>query len=337
MCSNLRNKQYCVNNVQVSKEEYEKQKAKCFSRKDITSGNKYFNSFKLKFPKKSIHGIQNENVVGDYLSGCKNAYYCFDSASLWDCSYIFQGFNPLKNCMDIQECGDAELLYETAFSGYGAYNLKFCSHSLGTSSDMEYCIHSQHASNLFGCIGIQHKKYCILNKQYSEKEYKELVPKIIEQMKKDGEYGEFFPADMSPFAYNETIAQIQYPLTKQEALKRGYTWREENKEEFKPATYNPPNTIQEVKDAVLEELLKCETSGRNYKIIKAELDLLRKLNMPLPTECFFERNKRRSAMRNKRKLYNRKCAKNGEDIITTYSPGDPAIVYCEDCYLAETY
>lgn len=337
MSSNLRNKQYCVNNVQVSKEEYEKHRARCFSMKDIILGHKYFNSFKLKFPKKSIHGMQNENVVGDYLSGCKNAYNCFDSAALWDCSYVFQAFNPLKNCMDIQECGDGELLYESAACGYGTYNLKFCSHCLGTCSDMEYAYHCPHSSNLFGCIGVQHKKYCILNKQYSEEEYKELVPKIIEQMKKNGTYGEFFPADLSPFAYNETIAQIHYPLEKDEALKLGYQWREKNKEEFKDATYTSPNTIQEVKDDVTEELLKCSVSGRNYKITKAELALLRKLNMPLPTECFFERNSRRSSMRNKRKLYERKCAKNGEEITTTYQPENPAIVYCEDCYLSETY
>jgi hypothetical protein len=32
------------------------------------------------------------------------------------------------------------------------------------------------------------KQYCILNKQYTKEEYEELVPKIIEHMKKTGEW-----------------------------------------------------------------------------------------------------------------------------------------------------
>ena len=335
MCSNLRNKEFYVNNEKVSEEEFAKQKAKCHSWNDLNQGMKYFNSFKLKFPKKNIHGVQNENVVGDYLSNCKNAYYCFDSAGLWDCSYVFQAFNPLKNCMDIQECGDGELLYESTFCGYDAYNLKFCSHCLGTCSDLQYCYHCPHSSNLFGCIGMQRKKYCILNKQYSEEEYKELVEKIIEQMRQDGEYGEFFPIELSSFAYNETIAQLHYPLEKGAAQKMGYKWRDENKEEYLKATYNPPDTIAEVSEGVLGELLKCVKSGRNYKIIKAEFDLLKKLDMPLPRECFFERNDRRSKMRNQWRIFDRLCAKNSEPIKTSYSPKDPEIVFCEECYLKE--
>ena len=41
------------------------------------------------------------------------------------------------------------------------------------------------------------------------------------------EWGEFFPSSMSPFSYNETIAQEHFPLAREEALKRGYAWRDE--------------------------------------------------------------------------------------------------------------
>jgi hypothetical protein len=37
-------------------------------------------------------------------------------------------------------------------------------------------------------------------------------------MQTTGERGEFFPAQMSTFGYNESIANDFYPLTKQEAL-----------------------------------------------------------------------------------------------------------------------
>ena len=38
-------------------------------------------------------------------------------------------------------------------------------------------------------------------------------------MKKRGEYGEFFPASMSPFGYNETVAHEYFPLSKEEITK----------------------------------------------------------------------------------------------------------------------
>jgi hypothetical protein len=40
----------------------------------------------------------------------------------------------------------------------------------------------------FACVGLRHKQYCILNKQYTRDEYEVLVPRIIEHMKKTGEW-----------------------------------------------------------------------------------------------------------------------------------------------------
>jgi hypothetical protein len=57
-----------------------------------------------------------------------------------------------------------------------------------------------------------------LNRQYTKEEYELLVPKIIEKMMSDGEWGEFFPAILSPFGYNETVAQEYFPLTREELL-----------------------------------------------------------------------------------------------------------------------
>jgi len=41
------------------------------------------------------------------------------------------------------------------------------------------------------------------------------------------------------------------------------------------------------------------------------------------------------ALRNPRKLYERVCDKCGKDMITTYSPERPEVVYCESCYNKE--
>jgi hypothetical protein len=79
---------------------------------------------------------------------------------------------------------------------------------------------------MFGCAKLRHKKYCILNKQYSKEEYYEMVEKVKKHMNempyvdKKGrvyKYGEFFPAELSPFGYNETLAHDFFPLEKEEA------------------------------------------------------------------------------------------------------------------------
>ena len=183
MCSNLKNKEFYIKNKKVSQDEYKKALEFLKSYSDLEAAKKMFEEIKLKYPQKYIHGVQNENVTGDYLTNCKNAEICFDSRGLWDCRYVYQAFNPLKNCMDIQECGDAERLYECAFLGYDAFNSKFSHHMLGNQSDIEYCTFCPHSSNLFGCIGLRHKQYCILNRQFAKEEYEKISSQILLELK----------------------------------------------------------------------------------------------------------------------------------------------------------
>lgn len=336
MCSNLRYKEYHINNKPVSKEEFEKYKEGMKSREYLKQMTEHFEQFKLQFPQKYIHEVQNENVSGDYLNNCKDSHLCFDSTALWDCKYVYQAFNPLKDSMDIQECGDSERMYESFASGYNGYDVKFCSHNLGEPTDMQYCMYCQHGSHLFGCVSARKKKYCILNKQYTEEEYNALVPRIIEHMKSTGEYGEFFPMTLSQFGYNETMAQWHYPLTKEQALAEGLNWLDDDPKDYLPATYAVPDTIGEVADDVLTQILACKDCGKNYKIMKQELELLKRFQMPLPEKCFVCRHERRRKMRNPRVLYDRTCSKCNVGIQTTYAPDRPEIVYCEKCYLEAT-
>ncbi len=49
--------------------------------------------------------------------------------------------------------------------------------------------------------------------------------------------------------------------------------------------------------------------------------------IPSPALCPEERQRRRLAFRNERKLYHRKCDKTGNQIISMYSPDKPYTVY----------
>jgi hypothetical protein len=337
MSSNLRNKEYMVENKQVSKADFEKIVALMGSASRLASARARFEQLKLEYPQKAMHGTQNENVVGDYVTQSKNAYQCFDCAELWDCRYCFQGFMPLKTCMDIQECGEGELLYECSVCGYGAHSMLSTTYVLENVSSTYYCMHCRSAQNNFGCFGLRHKKYCILNKQYKKEEYELLVPKIIEHMRKTGEWGEFFPMQMSYAAYNETLAQDYYPLTKEQAQKEGVQWREPDAREWNKPTAVLPDEIKDTTDAVTKELFACEACKRNYRIVPQVLQLYRQMNLPLPRRCYFCVLESQHALRNPRTLHDRKCMKCGTQIQTTYAPDRPEIVYCESCYLKEVY
>ena len=200
-----------------------------------------------------------------------------------------------------------------------------------------FCDHSQH---LFGCISAKHKQYCILNKQYTKEEYEALVPKIIEHMRKTGEFGEFFPASISPFGYNETVANEYFPLTREEALEKGFQWSDY--EAPKPQAAKTiseenmkklPDSIDQIPDDVLNWALTCEISGKLFKIQPAELAFYRKMKLPIPRRHPDIRHADRMALRNPRKLWKRNCAECNEEIETTYSPERPEKVLCESCYL----
>ncbi len=333
---NLRNKSYYFENEKLSKDAYQEElKAVRLDRYSMLKQIRpQFAEQALLFPHKALQGVQNENVLGDYLTNCKNALHCFDSRALWDCKYVLQAFDNAKDCIDCVEIGNgAELLYECCYGGYNAHFNRFCSHTYVNTSNLTYCSNCSSCADCFGCIGLHHAKYCILNTQYSEADYKALLPKIIAHMESTGEWGEFFPPQVSPFPYNLTHAHEYSSLAKSEATARGYRWQDSEQKEYQPSVYQIPDAIEQVQDDILQALLACEVTGKNYKLQKAELLFYRKMNIPVPRLCPDERHTARLKLRNSRKFYKRKCTASGREIITTIPSDSPIEVLCEEEYL----
>lgn len=245
---------------------------------------------------------------------------------------------------DMLDCTSAwvtsDLLYEmhaTTNSHLSGFT-SFCR----SGNNVYYCDCIGGCQDCFGCTGMNNQQYCILNKQYTKEEYEALVPKIIEKMMADGEWGEFFSPKLSPFWYNHSIASEYYPLEKDDALSKGFNWTDyENprptatKTIPQEAMKNLPDTTEEVPDDILDWLLTCEISSKPYKLIKQELDFYRKHNLPIPRRHPDQRHKDRMELRNPRKLFERTCDKCSKEILTVYSPERPEIVYCEECYNEE--
>lgn len=338
---NLRNQEYFFLNEKLIKTEYEARinSIDFGSYQGIKRMFKDFLKHAQKFPNKYINGFQNENCSGDYLNNCRNSYFCFDSSDLRDCKYVYS-CERIKDGYDLHTYGGvegAERVYECHSVGRGSFNVAFGNNVYQNMRDSFYCDNCINSANLFGCISLKHNQFCILNKQYSKEEYIKLCDKIILHMIKTEEFGEFFPMEKSPFAYNETMAQIYYPLIKDEALVAGYKWKDTDPKEYVPQKVEFSDKIDDVDDSICDEILVCEGTGKNFKIQKIELDFYRKLNLPLPRICPDQRYLERMELRNPRNLWNRKCAKCCADIFTTYHKNKPEKVYCEKCYLKEVY
>jgi len=350
-CVNLRGKSYHFFNESLSKKEYEKRlfELNLGSHESITKLRVQILEFWQKFPVKYYHGIRNLNCTGDRISDSKNVLdsvsiqegenirYCqivaLKAANSYDCVQLFMG---------------AENAYECATCGEGVYNLKYCFNCWSASRDLEYCGYCVGASDCFGCVGLSKKQYCIFNKQYTKEEYSELKEKIIKHMDEmpysDSlgrvyKYGEFFPSLFSPIAYNESLAEDYVPLNREQAKEKGFTWREPNAREFQTTIrgVDLPDSIKDVKDDIVNEIIACEACKRAYRIVPSELQFYKRIGLPLPHKCHNCRFLDRYKFINRPKLYHRSCMKEGctNQFETSYSPDMPEIVYCEKCYQNE--
>jgi hypothetical protein len=207
-------------------------------------------------------------------------------------------------------------------------------------SDVEYCENCHHLSDGFGCISIRKGNHMILNKEYPKEEYEKSKEKIIAELKEDGTFGQFFPNEVTPFTYNESLIQDFYPLIKEEAIKRGYKWNDKStgtygKETIK--TEEMPNTVESIDDGILKEILMCADCNKNYKLVDAEVAFYKKMGLPIPHKDFECRHKDRMEKRNGMKLYHRNCMKDGcnNEFETTYAPDRKEVIYCESCYQQE--
>ncbi len=353
MCYNLTGKKYCYKNIQYTKEEYQKilegYKFDTFS--GVEKAQKEYSNFILEAPRRYLFMHRTLNSTGDLISDSKNVKNSFVVKNSENCRYSeFAGdaLNPDKDSYDLTTSGGSSEGYECVVGDHSQLNL-FGLFSV-KSQDIKYCQHCHNCKYCFGCVGLRNAKYCIFNKQYTKEEYEELLPKIIEHMKNTKEYGEFYPIKFSPFGYNESCAMEEFPFSREEVLEKGYNWQDNiqrttGKETLK--VENIPESINDINESILEEVLACIECKRNYKIVPNELIFYKKMGIPIPRRCFYCRHASRVARRNPFKLWHRQCMCDKEnhdhdgkcevEFETSYAPERPEIVYCEKCYQKEVY
>ena len=324
-----------------------------------------------------MHGRKNIDASGDYIYNSKNCRHCYMVNTNEDCKYVFYSSDS-KDYYDVFISFLAnELIYESHAIPKGNYFLRFCELCANGNRFLEYCDSCESSSYLFGCIGIRGRKYCILNKQYSQDEYERLREKIIQQMNQKPfidikgrvyRYGEFFPVEMSPFGYNESVAQDYFPLSKEEIAEHRYNWTDIAKHKKTPnatvTAQDLSDDIRDVDDSILNEVIECANAKQNscagvgaFRITKQELNFYKEHNISLPRLCPNCRQLARIKQRNPLQLWHRGCTCAGtisenkvyqntiehfhktnhcpNEFETSYAPERKEIIYCEPCYQAE--
>jgi len=315
-CIGLRHKNYHIYNKEYSPAEYQKWvKTHCNASLQLQE----FTKLKLKYPHRFAYNSKCTNSFGDYLSHCEDCKDCYDLIEGVNCRYTTLGLKP-KDCFRCTGVPNAEYSYESVGIPEDN-NIKFSLLIWPRSSYLEYCYFCRASNNCFGCVSLHKNEYCILNKQYSEQSFDRLRIKIIEHMRRTGEYGQYLSTQYSPFAYNETAANDYYPLTKEEVLAKGWKWHESLDKEI---------------DNNLPVCKKCQ---KNFSMIAKEREFYQKHDISLPELCPNCRHLERLKKRNPRSLWHRQCQRPDchNTFETTYSPERKELVYCEDCYNKEIY
>lgn len=335
-CSNLVNKSYYVFNKKVSKEAFEEVRDKIFNGSYTTwkQGIEFYKKMWKTAKHRALHNVNCENVVGDILQNCRNMWQTFQG---YDGEDINHSVSFGAGSKDVWYCysagwGGSQLVYNSAVTR-SSTDIRFCYYTF-SSNNLTYCDSCSSCQDCFGCVGLKHKKYCILNKQYTKEEYFKLVPQIIKNMESEktwGSIGSWF----TTYAYNQTPAQYYFPLTEKEACSRGYDWKEEaNKNgETGNKTFKIPDSVNDADESLCKEILICEETGKSYKIMKSELAFYKKMKLPIPRLCPEARRKYRDNRRNPYKLFERNCSLSGEKIWSTFAPDRPEIVVSEKEYL----
>ncbi|MFN8389917.1 MAG: hypothetical protein U0136_06480 [Bdellovibrionota bacterium] len=337
LCFNLRNRSYCIENEQLTREEYEARIAKIEfdSRRVQRELNERFQHLIATAAVHPATVLQSaENCLGDYINQSKDVFLSYDVTSCRDVRYCYDVWD-ITDGMDLYQTMDkAEEQYETHASSVSKLAF-FCNVSHENHS-IQYCDHCFNSDNLFGCVGLKRQRYCVLNVQYSESEYRILQARIIAHMRETGEYGEFFPAALSPFGYPETMAQQYYPLQEAEALKLGFRWAEPAVTPLSVTTLSPdavPDKLADVQDGLVQQAVMCEKSGKPFRITAQELTLYRKLSVPLPTLHPNERAAARASSRNPRALRETICNDCRQPVQSSTSIERAPTVLCDSCYL----
>ncbi|MSU26268.1 MAG: hypothetical protein EXS44_03340 [Candidatus Levybacteria bacterium] len=126
-------------------------------------------------PKPASYILNSENCnYGEHIYYSKNLFFSFDCLNCSDSTYIYDSLVS-TNSMDCDYANESDQCYESVDI-----------HKCSNSSFLENCADIQDSSystscvdchDVFGCVLLRNKSFCIFNRQFSETEYHQQLEK----------------------------------------------------------------------------------------------------------------------------------------------------------------
>ena len=364
-CTNLINQQYHLYNQPCTKEQYELELIRLQSA--WFPNNTIFQSLQLT----SLHNgesiLNAPDCIGSNIKNSKDIiiwYTCRDCSNILYCTDISES----QDCMDIDWYGHNSFLMYNAVQVGRYSNHIYYSASIGKSEYLFYCFEVKKSNHCFWCVNMRDASYCIFNKQYTKDERERIVPQLIERMEAENSRGQFPEIHYSPFPYNDSDAQLYFPLStdpqNRDHLIRnhninsdirsidGYNWERRLFDAKRHKTIQeinipenaktisgkdlPKNGV-EIRDDVTTMIIICEVSWRPYRITPMELVFYRKMSLPLPRKHPDVRYSERMQHRSKRELHLRSCPNCQKSFLSSYENNNTWNIVCQDCYQKAIY
>jgi len=326
-------------NKQLSREEYQAK----MSSLNLGDKNVFenvvarFNNILKGALHRSVWLTNAVNCMGDRIVDCKDCIWTFDGNDGEHLRFV-ESFVKTKDVMDSSYYTNSELIYEAVVCTNDSKVL--FSLYVRNSMDVEYSSECYNCQNCFACVGLKNKKFHIFNKQFSENCYWQLLDEIKSKMLSDGEYGEMFPLSLRLFPYQSSKAQKFYPLDEEKAVEKGIPWYKEPESQVPNGIHlldpkEVPSDIKNVDDSILNDAIRCEVTGKPFKIIAEELKFYRHMNLPIPAKHPWQRIMERVAFEHPFELFAFICPNCSEKSFSIYDEAKQKQlkIFCEKCYL----
>jgi len=299
-CKWLRNQKFCIGNKQYTKDQYQlllsKIKHKELHWKELLNW--------LWEAKDWLYTINSENCIWNNISNSKNCLFVCDFTDSSDSKYSFDDWYQ-ESCFDVYGGSWSQYCYEL-MSYAESTNCAFWVYWIANDR-VYYCSGVYYSKDCFMCVWLRNVQYCVLNKQYPNKEtYEKAVAVIIEKMIDNWSWWEFFAPSLSAFGYNESIAMDYYPLSIEQAKSRWYKRSEyddmivlwENASVIDIKLFDNDSWIELGRnDDLFNKIFLCEESGKPFRLVKQELQFYKKHGLEVPRRHPDIRHKQRMQKR----------------------------------------
>lgn len=343
--TNLRNAKYVFFNEQLSKDEYEKRVAEIglSCRSVFDAMYKRFVELVESSPFPETFNINSPDCHGEYLFDCVRTSDSHYMIRCTDCHYNY-GSKDSENCIYVASSYPATNCWMSA-QMWHCNNMKY-SMNCGQTQNTEYCFNCFDCEDCFSCVGLRQKRFYIFNKKYTEEEYGRRVDEIKCAMLERGEYGEFFPLEVSPNGTQFSMASVLYDMNEDEMKRigapiydpdRGAVLAPKNGQEM------PPLNIADVPDCIADVEASAWVGkpfvdmgvNRRWAVVPQELTYLKSHKLPFPREHYSSRLRRQIQMLNLIDTEDATCTACQKSLkVHKNKTFKNRKTYCQPCYLA---